>query len=95
MIQRPMNFTLFIGVTTVEQVDIYSTEHFEYQPHEDMSLEDIYFALRERIPHLKRRECTPRVMRESGVDELLDIMNRQVVAECLEMLSDEANGAPQ
>jgi hypothetical protein len=34
--------------------------------------EQIYEGLQECIPYLKRRECTPRVMSESGVDFLLD-----------------------
>lgn len=32
----------------------------------------IYEALQERIPYLRRKDCTPRVLRESGVDLLLD-----------------------
>lgn len=37
-----------------------------------MNRESIYEQLTEAIPYLQRRECTPRVMSESGVDALLD-----------------------
>ena len=34
--------------------------------------EEIYAELRAIIPELERRECTPRVARETGMDRLLD-----------------------
>lgn len=54
--------------------------------------EAIYEQLREQIPYLQRRCCTPRVMRESGVDFLLDQLNginQMVDTELLSILEDE------
>lgn len=57
-----------------------------------MERSEIYEGLNEAIPYLKRRKCTPRVMSESGVDALLDMLVEIQHAEGLEQLEREANG---
>lgn len=44
-----------------------------------MNREEIYEQLREQIPNLKRRECTPRVMQATDVllDQLLEIQQQE------------------
>lgn len=39
------------------------------------SLYEIDEALREKIPALQRRDCTPRIFDELGINELLDMRN--------------------
>jgi hypothetical protein len=46
----------------------------EYEPRE---LEEIDFDLRQIIPYIQRRESTPRVCAESGMDKLLDERNQR------------------
>lgn len=55
-----------------ELLVIYGEHKYLVYPEWADTREVIYVGLEERIPHLKRRECTPRVMGESGVDMLLD-----------------------
>lgn len=54
-----------------------------------MNREDIYSELRERIPYLQRRMCTPRVLDESGVNILLDKLLELQYLEAFELLQSE------
>ncbi len=54
-----------------------------------MNREDIYSQLRERIPYLQRRMCTPRVLEESGIDVLLDRLLEIQYLESFELLQGE------
>lgn len=61
---------------------------FEY------SLWEIDEALRELIPDLQRKEATPRVFEELGINELLDQRNELVYlmgASAMEVLVDVRN----
>ncbi len=58
--------------------------------------ESIYEQLREQIPYLQRRYCTPRVMSESGVDALLDQLNglnQMVDGELVEMIEEDEHAS--
>lgn len=54
-----------------------------------MNRTEIYQQLNECIPELKRRDCTPRVLSESGVDTLLDSLIEIQHDEALDLLLDE------
>jgi hypothetical protein len=55
------------------------------------SREEIYAELNEKRFEIARRDCTPRVMSESGVDALLDRLIEIQTEEALQLLEDEAN----
>ncbi len=57
-----------------------------------MTRDEIYEQLNEQRHFLLRRECTPRIMSESGVDALLDALITIQHSEALEILEEEANG---
>jgi hypothetical protein len=56
-----------------------------------MNRDEIYAELNEKRYEIARRDCTSRVMSESGVDALLDQLIEIQHAEALEMLEEEAN----
>lgn len=57
----------------------------------NMTREQIYEALTDRIPYIERMECTARVMMEFGVDPLLDqLVEIQGVEEEMQLARDFA-----
>lgn len=58
---------------------------------DDLTYDEVWNALDARIPHLKRHNATHRVFEESGINKLLDQMNKILLTQCVELLENEAN----